>query len=150
MTTTYAPIGSVSTGTMRNEDLIPCFMNVLKHLDKDQHDVIVADYKYNDKFDYESEDADYLINEDLLDALNNCAAPYCYFGSHEGDGTDYGFWVSWDSIEDACRIGEILKVNAGDEWPNPLPEETEYVLEVTDHDNGTLHTITGEEIWSVV
>ena len=144
MTTTYAPIGSVSTGTMRNEDLIPCFMDVLKHLDKKRHDEIVKE------FDYNSEDADYLINEDLHDALNECAAPFCYFGSHEGDGADYGFWVAWDSIEDACRTGEILKVNAGDKWPNPLPEETEYVLAVTNHGNGTLHTITGEEIWSVV
>ncbi len=150
--TSFAYIGSVSSGTMRPEDLIPRFLYVLGQLDKPAHDALVEEYEdVLDSDDPDAEQQDYAL-EALFDALDQCAPPYCYFGSHEGDGADYGFWISWDSLNEDTdnEFGPVVKVNAGDEWPNPLPDGAEFVLEVNDHGNATLLTATDEEVWSVV
>ena len=90
-------IGTVIHGTLRNEDLIPAFVNEILYLDEEK--------KYKDlilecqKVDYDSEDAEYLSNEVLIDVLNEFAPDGCYFGSHIGDGSDFGFWPIEDFEE---------------------------------------------------
>ncbi len=152
----FAALGSVSHATMRPEDLIPSFLYVLGQLDRAVHDALVEEYADvldNEEADEDSESfqeqQEYCL-ESLFDAMQDYAPPYAYFGANEGDGADYGFWLDWDSVEEACQDGEIFKVDAGDEWPDPLPEDAEYVLEVTDHGNGTLYTRNHVEVWSVV
>lgn len=150
--TKCAELGSVSSGTMRNEDLIPAFYDALRELGGKcgtKYQKLLNLKNGVPRSYWASDDADYDL-EALFEALDEHAAPYCRFGAHDGDGADYGFWVSWDSLEDDARAGTVLKVDAGDEWPDPLPEGTEYVLEVTDHGNGTLYTTDGTELWSVV
>ena len=88
-----ATIGSVICGTMRTEDLIPVFLNLADELGlsvdtKLQCDTLPDNY-------YESEDAHYDL-EQLFDALDSVAPEGCYFGSHPGDGSDYGFWPCED------------------------------------------------------
>jgi hypothetical protein len=46
---------------------------------------------------WDSDDVMYLL-EDLFDALNDHAPIGCYFGSHPGDGSDFGYWAH-DEIE---------------------------------------------------
>lgn len=99
--------------------------------------------------DVDQEQQDYCLDA-LFDALNDLAPSYCYFGSQEGDGADYGFWISWERIEEDIADGVILKVPAGSENNDPLPEDVEYFLEVNDHGNAILFTRTGEEVWSCV
>jgi len=149
----YAPVGSVSSGTMRPEDLIPTFLDTLRDLDSAQADAFEDGWgdvinAVCDEDGEGSEDDSECVNA-LFDALGEFAPPYCYFGAHEGDGADYGFWVSWDSLEDDCRSGAVLKINDGAEWPDGL-DGAEYVLEVTDHGNATLYTPDHVEVWSVV
>jgi len=155
-------LGSVSSGTMRVQDLIPAFMGVLEQYApekaetlKDDHDEIFAwldaDEDEQDNEPDVADDADIFLNESLWDALSELAPPFVYFGSNPGDGADYGFWPSIESIDEAARFQDgLIKVSAGDEWPEDL-DGIDYVAEVNDHGNITLFDAnTEEEIWSAV
>ena len=152
------PIGTVSSGTMREEDLIPDFCWELKNLAKQtgicnrktraQHLRTVREIeKRMEQEDYfESEDASYDLNESLFDALNDYAGPYFYFGSHPGDGSDYGFWLS----DDFQNEFDGLKVSDSSEIPAKYRGE---VLIVNDHGNMTLAVETSRAlkvIWAIV
>lgn len=99
-----APTGSISHGTMRPEDLIPCFTDELKHLYSIQPKGFYDEYiiqlvgEAEEISDYDSNEALYILDR-LFASLNEFAPDECYFGSHEGDGSDYGFW-SIDSDEE--------------------------------------------------
>lgn len=92
--------GSVSWGTMRTQDLIPKFLDVLRQLDSPYYEAFVSspfpripEDAWDDENHswWESEEAHYLLDE-LFDALDAHAPDGHYFGSHPGDGCDYGFW----------------------------------------------------------
>jgi hypothetical protein len=90
--------------------------------------------------------------EELFDALDEHCPPYCYFGAHEGDGSDYGCWVDLCSLNDSIGY-ETSKFKAGDPWPFDLLSEN--VIEVNDHGNATLYVWDAircryVEAWSVV
>ena len=126
-------IGSVSTGTMLEEDLVPCFEYELRN-----YGVRVLD---NSSLD------------ELFDALDNLAPAFCYFGSHPGDDADYGFWIDQDNIEAAVYDGEIIKLSDVPDFGNTdedVWQGAEYALVVNDHGNMSLYNRGGEEIWSVV
>jgi hypothetical protein len=106
---TYGTIGTVSAGTMRSEDLIPAFTEVLDELrdpDNQFHAALVKES--NGLIKNDLEDAEMLWNPDVLDwfraklsdALNEYAPPYSYFGSHPDFGADYGFWVDDDYLNE--------------------------------------------------
>lgn len=111
MSNTLTFEGTVSEGTMREEDLIPRFLSVLAVLDKDRAESLIEEYKA-EGFDYEDmvtdeygthypfgqdDDRTYnLANEmthALFDLLGEHAPEGYYFGAHPGDGADYGFWA---------------------------------------------------------
>ena len=94
--------GSVIHATLRNEDLIPAFAGLLLYVDNKRYwaflkknpDLRLAqEAKYFDrKTDWwETEEATEVCN-DLIDILNEYAPVGFYFGSHPGDGSDFGFW----------------------------------------------------------
>jgi hypothetical protein len=90
--------GSVISATLREQDLIPAFEGVLD----------TADVEYDrpqsvDKLllglpltDAESEEVGFYLNEALIDLLNDIAPEGTCFGSHPGDGSDFGFWKEED------------------------------------------------------
>lgn len=157
MVTTFNYLGSISSGTMKVEDLLPTFLDVLKDIAPEAHaemmedatlaDALDADY-YDDWTDDQREAAEYTLNS-LFDKLNEAAPPYCSFGAHEGDGADYGFWIAWDSINNAVTDGELLKVDDLSDVPDGYRGE---VLSVNDHGNATLWTVSHDgwrEVWSI-
>ena len=45
----------------------------------------------------------------------------------------------------------VIKIDAGDEWPDPMDPSINYVMEVTDHGNVTLYGAHDHaEVWSCV
>jgi hypothetical protein len=176
----YGQLGTVSHGTMRTDDLIPVFLDVAEGLRLSRRDR--ADIKalrneweaceHEDGCKQHSNPGDSTCDneadsscERLFDILNNYAPPYCYFGSHEGDGSDYGFWVSQDSLDEAVRDGDILRKylasngpdlmsNGGSTWNSnedaPDGLTYRYLLTISDHGNMTLYYRNGHEVWGVV
>lgn len=151
-------IGSISSGTMREEDLIPCFLDCLEHFSPDQAAAIreehaddLAKLGSDDCDDDTMESLSYLLNETLCDALQQYAPPYFCFGSHPGDGADYGFWLSENFRQDFEDDGGLV-VNDLSELPEDYEGSAE-VLVVNDHGNMTLYAVDGDklnEIWSLV
>lgn len=87
--------GTISHGTMREEDLIPDFVAELRRLGHEdgELDEIEARLEAHDTVPYYgTEEAGWDLNEYLFEALNEHAPEGHYFGSHPGDGSDYGFW----------------------------------------------------------
>ena len=86
--------GTVNSGTMRPQDLIPAFGEELERMKPCNPLVAEVDATGNLSDDSEwwmSDDADDLL-ERLFGALDSLADPGWYFGAHEGDGADFGFW----------------------------------------------------------
>ena len=151
-----AEIGSISSGTMRSEDLIPTFVAELERLDDaGEFNRVIGEANNIAEEDYNSEDVDVLddidiVLQDLFDALGALAPPYTGFGAHPGDGADYGFWPDIDALEDDARYGvDVVKVNDHSEIPEGW---TGYVMLVNDHGNVTLLTPVTEfkEVWGAV
>jgi len=173
MNAKYPPIGTVSHGTMRNEDLIPEFAYILEKYAPERYESLRAEYApifeemdVEDFEDFEDQESASHLTDALFEELDAIGAPYTYFGSSEGDGSDYGFWPSIDSLEEDARyVNGVIKVSDGDDWEYSDGriiiggerhglgggETIDYVMSVSDHGNVTLYdSQTREEIWSVV
>ena len=149
----YASFGSVSHGTMRTEDLLEAFASELEYqIERQPRNFKRREYRKlitrakrlseNDPKDIGSE----VVNE-LFDALDQFAPPYGYFGAIEGDGADYGYWLSSNVVDDF----DGLKVNDTSEVPRDYQGE---VLHVNDHGNVSLY-VAGSRgklrwIWAIV
>jgi hypothetical protein len=137
--------GTVIHATLRTEDLIPAFTEELKMLDeKNQYKELIDDCEHFR--DYEPEEQDEMLNESLFDALNSFAPEYCYFGAHQGDGSDFGFWISESLDEDfeGEKVSDLSEVS--DDYVGN-------VLHINDHGNMTLYykcPYDFHEIWAIV
>lgn len=102
-------VGTIIHGTLRPQDLIPCF---LSELDIEGNRRFATEWNSITSFmektgawtnaeeDTETIDEDWFdtepamqVLEDLFDALDAMAQEKgMYFGAHEGDGSDFGYW----------------------------------------------------------
>lgn len=150
-----AQFGSISHGTMRNEDLIQTFADELERLDAEKqfnkllNDAHILCIEAEDAEDYETDQANAIL-EELFDALNQFAPSYAYFGAHPGDGSDYGFWLSDDLAEnfDGWIIDDSQK-GAGE----PPADYCGEILHINDHGNTSLLVQQDgkrEIIWALV
>jgi hypothetical protein len=149
--------GSISCFTMKTEDVMPKFVEELLYLSSKNRLANRLDRKL-DKLDSEqwdiyfnSEEADFDL-EDVIQELNKLCEniPYAYFGTHPGDGADYGFWVDINTMEDDVRMGELLTVDDLNKVPK---KHYGLVAEVNDHGNTTLYKYSNGHryyVWGVV
>jgi hypothetical protein len=105
-------IGSfeVSAGTLRAQDLIPAFLNVLRevHPEGYQQAMIPAcGFAMVPAHALEDEDAEWWgkeashVLEHLFDVLNEHSPEGFTFGAHEGDGACFGYWPIADDLLDS-------------------------------------------------
>lgn len=92
MTNDFPHAGTVISGTMRPEDLIPAFMAKLNELNAERAAELAGQRTVLAQRGVDSFVADHCYLDDLQDALADLAPEGWYFGSIEGDGADYGFW----------------------------------------------------------
>ncbi len=158
MTKTLRPqFGSISHGTLREQDLIPAFLDELARLNPKRAKEIKWEYAdlltaldADEGFDEES--AGYLLNEVLHESLDECCMPFQYFGAHAGDGSDFGFWFDSNAFETAESDGELVKVSELPSRPElrKLSADVYYVAVISDHGNIELYTRTGRHIYGIV
>jgi len=153
-------LGSISTGTLRTEDLLPAFTYTMGEL---THNPISNTSKYPNEamanlwdeaihligtdqwwtIDPEDSGVDGLLN-DLTDALNELCPPFVYFGTLEGDGADFGFWPDIDGIQEIVNIAEC-DASQGISCP-----DDGVIVQVSDHGNVTVMDMERNVLWSVV
>lgn len=153
------PLGTVHEGSLRPEDLIPCFVDLLDDLKEDLSlglpvgasfeeteavkarvgmiETELGRIEQRQKADdyYESEAAGYDL-EWLFDALESFAPPYCTFGAHPGDGADFGYWPDMEIIEELPTKADA--------------EDGEDYKEVNDHGNVTVFAGDGTVLLELV
>jgi hypothetical protein len=99
---------SVIHGTLRNQDLIPAFLEAVLQLDPDTPMALIEAMmpeelrevpQDNDDHEWWYTETAYWVLEHLDNKLNDHAPDGYYFGAHEGDGSDFGFWRMIDEEE---------------------------------------------------
>ena len=143
-------LGSISSGTLRAEDL---FENFLQTIENYWHLFSIEDQRkieqiVDETLDNQTEKNIEVTLDAFWDILDDLSPKYCYFGANEGDGACYGFWPEWDQIEQDIYDAELVQVDDLSKAP-----KTGICLLTNDHGNTTLYRMeNGEpnEIWSIV
>jgi hypothetical protein len=146
-------IGTLIHGTLRDEDLLAAFADELDRLTAgddsplrrpesvEARELLAIDA--DEWTEEQQESAAYLINETLFYALNEYAPPHVYFGAHEGDGSDFGFWPIGEPFSDTC---ETVRISDEDF----IDVDCRVHVNINDHGNITVSQLRGEELWSAV
>mgnify|MGYP003639981671 FL=1 len=116
------PVGSIVHGSFRIEDLLPAFLFALEDVDavaatRFGSELIELGFGYSQcgvcfgpREEWPNVDDETLIDiqEEVSDKLNEYVPAGCYFGAHEGDGSDFGVWDISPAFEeydaDACSV----------------------------------------------
>lgn len=160
---TTLPIGTISEGTLRPEDLIPALLDALQgiRLSREDRTKVREIARMVDQYDADNDEPQTILGEiidadtyggfadDLQTIAEGYAPPYAYVGTLDGDGACFGVWPTIPEDRDE----DVTRVDAGGAWYRPGKVSTPYVLEVNDHGNATLYERRGRqwrEVWSVV
>lgn len=108
----FGSVGTIIHGTMQERDLIPALASELTRLAAangvlaDHSELLIEADQWNEDDDADGRGSE--IVHELFDALGEFAPKGCYFGAHEGDGSDYGFWPADSEPEDGEENTEVL------------------------------------------
>ena len=102
-------LGSISTGTLRQQDLLAAFLPYLnKESEHAQEAQAVLERITTDTWPPGIDNLEQYLTEFntselldiIMDELQELCPPFVYFGTLEGDGADFGFWPDWDALGD--------------------------------------------------
>lgn len=110
MNTKPKPFDVISSGTLRDSDLLDAMLDTLETYRPVKYREMIAqgrgylakygDFGYLSYIQGESDELDsmsWLIYETLPRAMDDITPNDCYYGSHPGDGALIGFWPDEDS-----------------------------------------------------
>ena len=146
-------IGTVSSGTLRSEDLMESFASELRQLSDGNHtesgDKLLAEVDAIDRenYDYEDECDVHDLVDALIEELSERAPAHVHFGTLDGDGAEFGFWPDLDFR--GCTVAEIVSSGPNGEG-DMVDIDCQVYVSTNDHGNTTVSELRGEEIWSVV
>ena len=86
-------LGTVSEGTLKDEDLILAFESWLEAVDPKGLEELIRLVE-----DEDGEQGDEYWLDSLWDTMEGYAPEGHYFGAHLGDGANFGFWEDDNSI----------------------------------------------------
>ena len=155
-------LGSISSGTLRTEDLQESFAHAIKRLTEAPH--------YEQLAWLAIEDGSLDMVDELQEALNELCPPFVYFGTHPPKdcdcdglhgshwsncasktyGADFGFWPDHDALQDATS-----HAYANHAITVPVSDTREFeaegaIVQVSDHGNVTVMDMERNVLWSVV
>jgi hypothetical protein len=143
-------LGTISDATLRPEDVVPALLETLATVAPAKATRLQRDFDA-----IPEDDTDGLASElwdEAVTALEDYTPAYAYVGALEGDGACIGVWPSVESLEDAVRDGEAIKVN--DLGDPRVRQHVGPIMQVSDHGNVTCYTRFRNgrvrEEWSVV
>ena len=140
-------VGSISTGTLNPEDLLPTFARELER-HAPGHALVTAAYAIQV---YDDGGASELINE-IQEELQNYCPPFVTFGTLEGDGADFGFWPDMERIQETLTeafVGHKMNPPKNGEWEWTL-EDDGVIVNTNDHGNVTVMDLERNVLWAVV
>lgn len=85
----------ISEGTLRSDDLFEAFVAYLETVRPFNTEWFREEWKDADEFN-----RDFLLNENLFDAMDEAAPPGMYFGASEGDGACFGYWPIVEPVDE--------------------------------------------------
>ena len=156
------PFGSISHGTLITGDLINAFYDLLEETSETYAQSIRDNYYQNDRIllelrwchdiPIEMEDDAQDLLESVMNALQEFCPPFCCFGAHPGDASDYGVWFNGEEFDDACRSGEVVMLMDGPpiEIDGINCPDAYYFAAVTDHGNLTVWSPDGSTVLEMV
>ena len=139
-------LGSISTGTLRTLDLLEAFASEAEARcgDMATKAVSTAHIYLDPDAIVDDEQAQETLDE-LRFLLEDSCPPFVYFGTHEGDGADFGFWPDMDSLNEAMQYGDVTFHD-----DERILDEHDAIVQVSDHGNVTVMDMERNVIWSVV
>ena len=154
-------LGSISTGTLRTLDLLEAFASEAEARCGDMATKAVSTARiYLDPDAIVDDEQAQETLDELRFLLEDSCPPFVYFGTHPGDGADFGFWP------DMNRLDEELYNQTGaphlDKVPSyclPMHQDYPYgeielkddnvIVQLSDHGNVTVMDMKRNVIWSV-
>ena len=169
-----ASFGSISTGTLRTQDLLSAFISEGESQQlrngaflatpegmplRDRLAKVIGEAQdaFADDGETLSESGEEFGEEivnDFCDVLSEFAPAYGDFGAHCGDGADFGYWVDVESVKEQVEFVSSRRVEfpADDfrgEWLH-VNERGNCALYVRESDETKPDGYTDRELWSIV